>query len=201
MYLSAFFGFVGGILSVVILRFLNIAWHVQPAAQATVDGLAALGERVDRITTLFPESDQTKLVYQQAGDWVRMVNTITWTLGSIYLAGSFIVLNAALGPQLIDKNWRPLIGLAVVCLCVIWLVVDSVYLWSVSAARRKLVAIEENWPTKFFKEQENSKFGRYLVVGGLYLSMGLPFFLGLAVARPWLPSHIQALLPDISQAF
>src|ERR1700720_2840718 len=39
---------------------------------------------------------RTSLSYQQASEWVRMCNTITWSLGSIYVVAAILALNGAM---------------------------------------------------------------------------------------------------------
>jgi uncharacterized membrane protein YgcG len=39
---------------------------------------------------------RTTLSYQQAAEWVRMCNTITWSLGSIYVVAAILALNGAM---------------------------------------------------------------------------------------------------------
>src|SRR5258708_15723272 len=56
-----------------------------------------------------------KASYQQAADWVKMVNSVTWTLSSIYLVAAIIALNGAM--QLKDFPWRPLIAIVFILLC------------------------------------------------------------------------------------
>ena len=101
-----------------------------------------LKARIDSLT--IPVVDQTTLAYQQASDWLRMVNTITWTLSSIFLVGAIIALNGASQNSALPE-WRLAAYLLVLILCLIWWRVDWVYTQSAIEARNKLVAIEQNW--------------------------------------------------------
>ena len=79
---------------------------------------------LDSITT--PVTQQSELAYQQASDWLRMVNTITWTLSSIFLVGAIIAVNGASQANALP-HWRLTAYLLVVILCLIWWRVDWIY--------------------------------------------------------------------------
>jgi uncharacterized protein YukE len=95
-----------------------------------------------------PISDQEKISYQQASDWVRMVNSITWTLSSIYLVGAIIALNGVMQKG-VDPAWRFTVGLVVAGLCLVWAAVDVSYVVMSLDARKTLVSIEAEWKSKF----------------------------------------------------
>ncbi len=96
--------------------------------------------------TKIPAPPQAEIVtYQQAADWLKMVNTVTWTMGSIYLAAAFVALNGALSESLVDTVWRHVIGVAVCALSLIWFHVDNIYSSSAQKARAKLKALEDVW--------------------------------------------------------
>jgi hypothetical protein len=112
-----------------------------------------LTAKVDDLAT--PAGERCKLAYQQASDWLRMVNTITWTLSSIFLVGAIIALNGASQPTA-DPAWRLGAYLLVFVLCAIWWRVDWIYGQSALKAREMLVRIEENWaPTHAFYRSQN----------------------------------------------
>jgi hypothetical protein len=101
-----------------------------------------LKARLDGLTT--PVTEQSQLAYQQASDWLRMVNTITWALSSIFLVGAIIAINGASQSGVLP-SWRLAAYVLVVILCLIWWRVDWVYTQSAIQAREKLVAIERGW--------------------------------------------------------
>lgn len=91
--------------------------------------------------------DETiRLSYQQAADWVRMSNLVTWSLGSIYVVAAVIALNGAVQQQ--NEVWRTLIGGVVIFLAVAWALIDFAYLCSIRSARRYLISIENQWPDR-----------------------------------------------------
>ena len=94
------------------------------------------------------------LVYQQAGDWLRMVNTITWSLTSIFLVGAILALNSAV--QKNDIEWTHAVGWNVFYLSCIWGFVDFINECSAIGARRRLTTIENTFPVgveKFYTKQ------------------------------------------------
>ena len=133
---------------------------------------------------------RTTLSYQQASEWVRMCNTITWSLGSIYVVAAILALNGAM--QQSSMVWRSVIGVLVVLLVVAWALIDWSYLQSASSAREHLREIETSWrgqePTGggfFTRQEQRHKFTFELVRFVLGASAALLFVLGLIVAiRP-----------------
>jgi hypothetical protein len=116
----------------------------------------ALEKKVKGIVVPTPHF-QKQWAYQQAADWVRMVNTITWTLFSIYLVSAVIALNGASQPG-VDVAWRRTIAISVLVLCIVWGVVDWVYDVTLQAARKQLEKMEEGWDeeNQFFTGQRKN---------------------------------------------
>jgi hypothetical protein len=146
---------------------------------------------------LLPEA--IKLSYQQAADWVKMVNTVTWTLSSIYLAATLVALNASFA-----LPWRPLVGIVVVILCFVWAGIDTIYATSVRSARAYLEGIERDWgianPRGFFSYQRGTTKLRPLSFAlNVFLlgSVAIPFYLGLVAAKPWLINWLPACIEKI----
>jgi hypothetical protein len=166
-----------------------------------------------RVQALAPEGDdprevarrdeeRIRLAYQQAADWVKLANNVTWTMSSIYLVGSLLALNGSLSQQVIDTPWRPRVGLAVAILSVLWLVFDVVYFSSARSALSWLAATEARWeePARFFYGQyyrPTFAVGRWAVTVCLWISIFVPAWLGLIVAKPLLPAWIADHLVDI----
>jgi hypothetical protein len=67
---------------------------------------------------------RTTLSYQQAVEWVRMCNTITWSLGSIDVVAAILALNGAM--QQSSMVWRSVIGVLVVFLVVAWALIGPI---------------------------------------------------------------------------
>ncbi len=136
------------------------------------------------------------MVYQQAADWVRMVNSVTWTLGSIFLLGALITLNGAM--QVKDgEAWRTVVGCGVIVLALFWAVIDCIYARSSRRARDAVEKIERKWgdERQFFTKQRKGwgKAEGFIINVIIYLTMLIPAYLGLVVARPsltWLPSCV-----------
>jgi hypothetical protein len=148
------------------------------------------------------DEERSRLAYQQAADWVKLANSITWTMSSIYLVGSLLALNGALAQHLIATPWRPRIGIAVVTLSVIWLVFDLIYFISARSARKWLAEKEALWDPSahFFYHQHHEPgavLGRWVVTLLLWASICVPATLGLIVAKPLLPALIANLLVDV----
>jgi hypothetical protein len=96
---------------------------------------------------LIPPGDHHKLAYEHAAQWLRMVNTITWTLSSLYLAVAIVALNTVRDAP---KEWKHTIGWTVFGLCCVWFCVDVIYAFSSLKARSILTKIEADtaWPAE-----------------------------------------------------
>jgi hypothetical protein len=154
-----------------------------------------------RVATVEQNEERTRLAYQQAADWVKLANNVTWTMSSIYLVGSLLALNGSLTQQLINTPWRPWVGIAVVGLSFIWLAFDLIYSCSARSARNWLAATEARWVTEaqFFSSQNSwgVRVGRWAVAILLWISICVPAALGLFVAKPILPTCLGSFFPDI----
>jgi len=87
-------------------------------------------------------ADAAKMVYAEAGNWVRMVNTITWTLGSIFLVGAIIATNVLTAQT---SPWRGTVALWIIFLCLIWLLIDILYWVSIWTPRSILESVEKDF--------------------------------------------------------
>jgi hypothetical protein len=123
---------------------------------------------------------RTTLSYQQASEWVRMCNTITWSLGSIYVVAAILALNGAM--QQSSMVWRSVVGALVVLLVVAWALIDWSYLQSASSARKHLREIETGWRGQepigggfFTRQEQRHKFAFELVRFVLGASAALLF--------------------------
>jgi hypothetical protein len=114
-----------------------------------------LKARVDGLVT--PKGERERLAYQEASHWLRMVNTITWTLGSIFLAGAIIAINGA-SQNGVDPYWRAAAYILVVILCAVWWRVDFIYSQSAIKAREFLVSVERVWADAdaFYRSQNDA---------------------------------------------
>lgn len=162
--------------------------------------LNALRHQVEELPNLTDENrlflaQQTEarrlLSYQQAADWLRMTNNITWTLSSVYLVAAIIGLNSGLTVN--DPDWRLWIGLTVTGLGLSWLLVDIIYFCSASNARQQLRAIEQNMEERFYTTQRGT-VSRVIVTAVLLVSMLGVSYMGLVVAKP----RLQERLPWMS---
>ena len=97
-----------------------------------------------------------------------MCNTITWSLGSIYVVAAILALNGAI--QQSSMVWRSVIGVLVVLLVVAWALIDWSYLQSASSAREHLRQIETSWRGQepigggfFTRQEQRHKFTFELV--------------------------------------
>ena len=96
-----------------------------------------------------------QMCYQQAGDWVRMVNTITWTLVSVFLVASVIAMNSAVFSL---TNWLPgVIVVVQIILAGIWYKFDEDYADSARKARETLRTLERGFPAelRFYTDQQS----------------------------------------------
>jgi hypothetical protein len=156
-------------------------------SDAAFDSLAVRVATLENALKEITEADHRKTVYQHAGDWLRMVNMITWTLASIYLVGAVIALNGAL--QSHDSRWRLTVGLSVFLLSLIWGGVDYIYEYSAKCARVKLENIEAGWgkDSQFYTDQltgwgARRRIAVWILIGLPILGVGL---LGLGTAFDW----------------
>jgi hypothetical protein len=126
-------------------------------------------------------SDAEKLAYQQAADWLRLVNTVTWTLSSIFFVGAVIALSNAI--QSHDASWRLVIGLGVLSSVAIWAYFDQRYSKTAANARSALKEIESRWDPKFqfYTAQEKSVRFAGIISLTFYLTYLVPAAGAIAV--------------------
>lgn len=115
-----------------------------------------------------PEQNETKpleRVYQEASQWVRLVNTIIWTMGTLLVPVSFgllgVALNRSSGLQF-DLRGKIVLGVGSVFLFGFWVYASRIYKKSVDVARKVLIEIEKKWMTdaaeekfRLYEEQQN----------------------------------------------
>jgi hypothetical protein len=104
-------------------------------------------------------SDVLKAVYAEAGQWVRMVNTIVWTAGTAL----FPLVIGALGLAFAHPAYRwPLAG-GSLALYGFWMYVSYAYGHSAMIARQALMEIERSWGV--LPASEAALYGRQGQVG------------------------------------
>jgi len=83
-------------------------------------------------------TDEQKLAYSEAGNWVRMANTVTWTLAGVFAA----ILVAAIYMAMTTSVPRWLLVSISVVVGGFWFWIDRVYENTAVAARNILVGLE-----------------------------------------------------------
>jgi hypothetical protein len=98
-------------------------------------------------------TDQDKAVYAEAGHWVRMVNTVTWTL-MLAVAPALIGLIVAAHTSTTIPKWIFAVGSGIIAL--LWLYFDYLYEVSANKARAFLSGIEQtkNFGHKLYDQQQ-----------------------------------------------
>jgi hypothetical protein len=89
------------------------------------------------LPTLSTERFKEK-VYGEAGDWVRLANTITWTIGALVCP----ISAAALGFGVREPKFRPIMAVVSLFLFSFWVYASYLYRKSAVIARSTLMAIE-----------------------------------------------------------
>ena len=87
-------------------------------------------------------------VYQEASQWVRLVNTIIWSMGTLLVPVSFGLLGVALNKSAgFQFDWRgkTILGVGSIFLFAFWVYASRIYKQSVQVARRVLIEIEKDW--------------------------------------------------------
>jgi len=107
-----------------------------------------------------PEQSETRpfeRVYQEASQWVRLVNTIIWSMGTLLVPVSFgllgVALNKSSGLQF-DLRGKIVLGVGSVFLFGFWVYASRIYKKSVDVARKVLIEIEEKWMPDDEEEKE-----------------------------------------------
>lgn len=87
-------------------------------------------------------------IYVEASQWVRLVNTIIWTMGTLLVPVSFgfvgLALNTSSGAQF-EQRGKIVLGLGSVFLFSFWVYASRIYKNSTHIARRVLINIEAKW--------------------------------------------------------
>jgi hypothetical protein len=92
-------------------------------------------------TSIDDASNALTIIYQEAGEWVRMVNLIVWTAGTVIIS----IIAAALG---LSFQYYPLkwpIAFGSVALYGFWMYMSYSYGHSARTARSALMEIELRW--------------------------------------------------------
>lgn len=133
--------------------------------------------------------------YQHAADWLRMANSITWNVASVYLVSSVFAMNTAL-TRPAGSTERHTIGIIWLVLLVIWFLVDLIYLQSASHARAKIAEVENDGAFKGAKFYLNQK-EQWWFWGPGVLNI-LLVFSALALAALWIA--VTFVWPDLPPA-
>jgi hypothetical protein len=96
------------------------------------------------------EARPLERVYQEASQWVRLVNTIIWSMGTLLVPVSIglvgVALNKSPGLQF-DSRGKIVLGVGSVFLFGFWVYASHIYKKSVEVARAVLIKIEQKWMT------------------------------------------------------
>jgi hypothetical protein len=87
-------------------------------------------------------------IYQEASQWVRLVNTIIWSMGTLLVPISFGLLGVALNKTAgfeFDRRGKIVLGIGSVFLFGFWVYASRIYKDSVQVARKVLTRIERKW--------------------------------------------------------
>jgi hypothetical protein len=95
-----------------------------------------------------PESKPLDKVYQEASQWVRLVNTIIWSMGTLLVPISFgfvgLALNTSSGAQFTVRG-KIILAVGSVFLFSFWVYASRIYKQSTNIAREVLIKIEKKW--------------------------------------------------------
>lgn len=83
-------------------------------------------------------------VYTEAGNWVRLCNTIIWQMGAAFIAATVTCIGFALGKQQ-SRSYEVFFGVSSVVSFAIWVYVSALYRTSAAKARSALQEIELMW--------------------------------------------------------
>lgn len=128
-----------------------------------------------------PPPDYMSICYQNAGDWIRLANSVTWTLASVYLVAAVLAMNAAM-QRAVDDPIRLVLAFVWVALLSIWIAIDRLYLKSARQARTVVERIEESWPEpyRFYTLQRTERLGGSKTLTYLLYTSGLVIVLAWA---------------------
>jgi hypothetical protein len=88
-----------------------------------------------------PDTNSLDKIYAEAGQWVRMCNVITWSIGALLIPLSIGCIGLA---QKYPPHKRFLAGASIV-LFAVWVYVSKLYRKTAADARKVLMNIEDTW--------------------------------------------------------
>jgi hypothetical protein len=91
-----------------------------------------------------PHTDHLEKIYIEASQWIRMCNTILWTMGTFLVPASA----ACIGIAVEHPEWRFFLSPASVFLFGFWVYVSRLYRATAASARQVLMRIEDEWRIK-----------------------------------------------------
>jgi hypothetical protein len=118
--------------------------------------MAAPAKPVHELPEKSYSTEHLDRVYTEASQWVRLVNTIIWSMGTLLVPVSFgfvgLALNKSSGAQ---YEWRE----RLIFIFSFWVTACRIYKHSTETARKVLINIETVWKidpdkTSFFRQQE-----------------------------------------------
>ncbi|MCP3681377.1 MAG: hypothetical protein GY861_01685 [bacterium] len=108
---------------------------------------------LNRILDLFQQSKESKnidrefekqkLVYEQAGQWLRMANILTWTIGALFIPLSLYCFVLAINDKNDDHDWLYCAGS--LALHFVWTYMALSHGFAAWKSREALMKIEEKW--------------------------------------------------------
>jgi hypothetical protein len=100
--------------------------------------------------SLQDKSESTPLdkIYLEASQWVRLANTIIWSMGTLLVPVSFgfvgLALNKFSGTQFTQEG-KVILGVGSVFLFSFWVYASYIYKSSSNSSRKVLIRIEKRW--------------------------------------------------------
>jgi hypothetical protein len=132
-----------------------------------------------------PMNDDQRVIYMEAGQWVRLANTTTWAMAAIFPA-------LAVAPLVLSLTTRvPKLPLVVfsVAMMIFWLRVDYIYERGANQARAMLMDIERTHalaPLDLYTQQSRL-FPRAFTVLIMYLIFSAALALVWILTWNWAP--------------
>ncbi len=103
-----------------------------------------------------PKNNNLETIYLEASQWVRLANTVIWSMGTLLVPLSFGFVGLALNKSASTEftfAGKVLLGVGSVFLFSFWVYASFLYTSTSTAARNVLAAIEKKWT-----EDENLSF-------------------------------------------
>ena len=107
-----------------------------------------------------PENNNLEKIYAEASQWVRLANTVIWSMGTLLVPISLGFVGLALNkaPSTgFDKSGKVLLCIGSIFLFSFWVYASFLYTRTSETARRVLAVIETKWNlpegTSFFIKQ------------------------------------------------